>query len=163
MKKIVLLRHAKSSWDDFSIRDHDRPLAPRGWRDMPIMANRLKAKQIIPDLILSSSALRAIQTAEIIIQKLGLRKSTLVLEEKLYHASASEILNQLRSRSNKVKTLFLIGHNPGFNGLIALLGGDIDNLPTSGQFGFTAHIDSWEQLNSTNAKTWYIDYPKKYD
>jgi phosphohistidine phosphatase len=57
----------------------------------------------------------------------------------------------------------LIGHNPGFNGLIALLGGDIDNLPTSGQFGFTAHIDSWEQLNSTNAKTWYIDYPKKYD
>jgi phosphohistidine phosphatase len=161
MRKIVLLRHAKSSWDDYSLRDHDRPLGPRGWRDMPIMANRLKTKSIIPDLILCSTALRAKQTAEVILKEIGLPESLLSLTETLYHASAITILDEIKKQPNHVETLFVVGHNPGFNDLIELLGGSIPNLPTSGQYGFKANINSWQELSTENAETWFVDFPKK--
>lgn len=161
MRKIVLLRHAKSSWDDYGLRDHDRPLGPRGWRDMPEMTKRLKARAIFPDLILSSTALRAKQTAQLVIEGLQLSPKVLIMNESLYHASAEAILNQIRNQSNSVNVLFVVGHNPGFNDLIELLGGSIDNLPTSGQYGFTAECEFWKDLSSANAKTLFIDYPKK--
>ncbi len=161
MRKIILLRHAKSSWDDYNLRDHDRPLGPRGWRDMPIMAKRLKAKEIYPDRIISSTALRARQTAEIVLNELGLAESLIFFTENLYHASASTILTEIKKQSDRVETLFVVGHNPGFNDFIELLGGAISNLPTSGQYGFKAPIDSWKELGAGNAETWFIDYPKK--
>ena len=161
MRKIILLRHAKSSWDDYSLRDHDRPLGLRGWRDMPMMAKRLKAKEIYPDRILSSTALRTMQTAEIVLKELGLAESLMIITENLYHASASTILNEIKKQPDHLETLFLVGHNPGFNDFIELLGGAIHNLPTSGQYGFKADIDSWQELDAGNAETWFIDYPKK--
>lgn len=161
MKQIVLLRHAKSSWDDYSLRDHDRPLGPRGWRDMPRMVKRLKTKAIYPDRILSSTALRAKQTAEILLKELELEESLLVFSENLYHASAPTILNEIKKQPDFIKTLFLVGHNPGFNDFIELLGGAIHNLPTSGQYGFKVDINSWQELSIETAETWFIDYPKK--
>jgi len=161
MKKIILLRHAKSSWDDSSLEDHDRPLGPRGLKDMPMMAKRLKAKAIYPNRILSSTALRAIQTAEIILKELGLAESLMIITENLYHASASTILNEIKKQPDHLETLFLVGHNPGFNDFIELLGGAIHNLPTSGQYGFKAAIDFWQELNIGHVETWFIDYPKK--
>jgi len=128
---------------------------------MPIMAKRLKKKAIYPDRILSSTALRAKQTAEIVFKELGLPESLMVISENLYHASASTILNEIKKQPDHVETLFVVGHNPGFNDFIDLLGGAIPNLPTSGQYGFKAAIDSWQKLDAGNAETWFIDYPKK--
>jgi len=161
MRKIVLLRHAKSSWDNYGISDHDRPLGPRGWNDMPKMAKRLKSQGIYPDLILSSTALRAKQTAEIVIQELGLSQSILTLYKDLYHASASTILQLIQNQADKNLLIFVVGHNPGFNDFIELLGGVIPNLPTSGQYGFQSNSNSWEELSAKNSETWFIDYPKK--
>lgn len=126
-----------------------------------MMAKRLKARAIFPDLILSSTALRAKQTAEIVLNELGLAESLMVITENLYHASASTILNEIKKQPDHVDTLFLVGHNPGFNDFIELLGGAIHNLPTSGQYGFKVAIDSWQDLGTGNAETWFIDYPKK--
>lgn len=92
MKKIILIRHGKSAWDQPWLADHDRPLAERGLNDVPKMAKRLKKKGIIPDVILSSSALRAVDTAKITAEILGFPEEDIVFEENLYHASVSTML-----------------------------------------------------------------------
>jgi phosphohistidine phosphatase len=161
MRQILLIRHAKSAWDNPHLSDHDRPLSPRGLRDAPSMAKRLKSKSIIPDLILSSTATRAKQTAEITALNLDLDPSIIQLNQALYHASPKTILRQIAALTDpSIRTLFLIGHNPGFNDLIGYLGGDIDNLPTAGQFGFNLKIDHWHEISRERAEVWYFDYPK---
>jgi len=161
MRQILLIRHAKSAWDNPQLSDHDRPLSPRGLRDAPSMAKRLKSKSIIPDLILSSTATRAKQTAEITALNLDLDTSIIQLNQALYHASPKTILRQIIALTDpSIRTLFLIGHNPGFNDLIEYLGGDIDNLPTAGQFGFNLKIDQWPEISRERAEVWYFDYPK---
>ena len=161
MRKIVLIRHAKSSWDNQHLKDHDRPLARRGWDDLPIMAKRLKARKIFPDLVLCSTALRAQQTAEIIIRELDVPDTSLVLEPGLYHGSAAEILSQIQKQEIKFEIIFVIGHNPGFNDFIEFMGATISNLPTAGQVGFETSSNSWQELSAENTETWFIDYPKK--
>ena len=160
MKKIILIRHAKSAWDNPWLDDHDRPLAPRGLKDAPTMGKRLHARGIHPDLILSSTAVRALETAQIIARELDY-PGEIKAEKKLYHASASGILKVLQIQSDTLHTVFLVGHNPGLNDLISLLGGSIDNLPTSGQYGFQADIIHWNDLDRKNTRFWFLDYPKK--
>ncbi|WP_075349719.1 SixA phosphatase family protein [Algoriphagus marinus] len=162
MRKIIFVRHAKSSWDNPNLRDHDRPLSERGLRDAPRMAKRLKDKNILPDLILSSTAKRAKQTAEITAKNLGLSQSIIQFESNLYHASPKEILNQIKTISDQsIGTLIVVGHNPGFNDLIEYLGGSIENLPTAGQFGFKLAIREWSEISPEKAEVWFFDYPKK--
>lgn len=161
MKKFILIRHGKSAWDQPFLDDHDRPLAERGQRDVPKMAQRLKKKGILPDLIISSSALRALDTAKITAKELGYPKKEIKQDPHLYHASPHAMLKILRMQHDSVETLLLFGHNPGLNDLITYLGGDIDNLPTSGQFGFYLDADSWEELRPERVRFWLMDYPKK--
>lgn len=161
MKKLVIIRHAKSSWDDAFLDDHERPLAERGLRDAPKMANRLKKADIFPDAIISSDAERAKTTAFITAENLSFPKQKIRLTPNLYHASASTILSEIRKTDDAVKTLFVFGHNPGQNDLIWKLGGEIDNLPTAGQFGFKFNVENWSEVDRKNAKVWFFDYPKK--
>ena len=161
MKKLVIIRHAKSAWDDPFLSDHARPLAERGFRDAPRMAQRLKKKEIFPDAMLSSDAERAKSTALITAENLHFPKEKIQLTDKLYHASAHGILNEIKKTKKDINTLFIFGHNPGFNELISHLGGAIDNLPTSGQFGFQLEIDDWAEISPKKAKVWFFDYPKK--
>jgi phosphohistidine phosphatase len=161
MKKLLMGRHAKSAWDDPFLDDHKRPLAPRGLRDSPIMAQRLKRKNILPDFILSSDAKRAQTTALITAENLHFPKNKITFTPKLYHATALSILAEIQKIPNTVQILFIFGHNPGFNDLIGLLGGKIDNLPTCGQFGFTFEVDSWKAIAQENATFWFFDYPKR--
>jgi phosphohistidine phosphatase len=126
------------------------------------MAKRLKEKNIIPDLILSSTAKRAQQTAEITAKSLGLSQSIISFEANLYHASPKEILNQIKMISDQsIETLIVVGHNPGFNDLIEYLGGSIENLPTAGQFGFKLAVQKWHEISPEKAEVWFFDYPKK--
>lgn len=160
MKRLVICRHAKSAWDDPFLSDHQRPLAPRGLRDAPEMAKRLKKEGIYPDSILTSDARRALQTARITADELEIGEKKIVITPKLYHAGANTILQQVRSSSAEINTLFIFGHNPGFNDLIETLGNHIDNLPTCGQFGLIFGVEKWDDISAENARFWFFDYPK---
>lgn len=160
-KKLILVRHAKSSWDIPWLNDHDRPLAKRGLDDAPKMANRLKKKGVYPDLMLSSTALRAAETAKITAKILGVSEDDISWEKGLFHASPHQILKIIRMQKDSVNTLMVFGHNPGFNDLITYLGGELDNLPTSGQFGFKLKTEHWAELKPETAEVWFFDFPKK--
>lgn len=160
MKKIILVRHAKSAWNNPLLDDHDRPLADRGIADAPKMAKRLKKREIIPDLILSSTALRAAETAKITAKILDYPVKNILWEKGLFHASPNQILKIIRTQRDSADTIFVFGHNPGFNDLIGYLGGDLDNLPTSGQFGFKLNSMHWADLKPESANVWFLDFPK---
>lgn len=160
MKKLLLYRHAKSSWDDPYLDDHRRPLALRGLRDAPYMAQRLKKKAVIPDAVISSDAERAKATALITAENLHFPKTEIKLRPALYHASAQGILAEIRQAADPYDVLFVFGHNPGLTDLINFFGGSLDNLPTSGQFGFTFDTDHWADIHPGNAAVWFYDYPK---
>lgn len=161
MKKIILIRHAKSAWDNPWLSDHDRPLTDRGKRDAPMMAKRLKKRGIKPDIILSSTAKRAAETALITAQELEFPVQEISWENNLYHSSPSTILKYIHLQKDSKNAMLIFGHNPGLNDLIEYLGGNLDNLPTSGQFGFTLKSEHWNELSPKTAQVWFVDYPKK--
>jgi phosphohistidine phosphatase len=113
MKRLYLLRHAKSSWKDTSLPDHDRPLAGRGRRAAKAIARHLRDQHIEPELVLCSSARRARETLE----RLALAASTARVEDDLYAASATQLLDRLRAVPDTVESVMLIGHNPGLQEL----------------------------------------------
>lgn len=161
MKKIILIRHAKSAWDNPWLSDHDRPLSERGLRDAPKMAKHLKKRNINPEIILCSTAKRAVQTAQIIAKEFEFPEDKIIFEENLYHAQPNIILKYIHHQKDSKNTMLVIGHNPGFNELITHLGGKLENLPTSGQFGFKLKAEKWNDLSPKTAEVWFLDYPKK--
>lgn len=161
MKKIILLRHGKSAWNNPNLTDHDRPLADRGLDNVSEMGFRLKEKGIAPDLILSSTATRASQTAEILAEVLHTPKSKIVYDKNLYHASYTTILKCIQRQDDTLELIIVVGHNPGMNDFIDFFGGDFDNLPTAGLYGILVDSEHWVKLRPENAKFWFIDYPKK--
>ncbi|SHN14995.1 phosphohistidine phosphatase [Cyclobacterium lianum] len=160
MKKLLICRHAKSSWDQPWLSDRERPLAQRGLRDAPVMAKRLKTNHIFPNKIVSSNAKRALQTAEIYQDEFSKEDVWFEKTPELYHASVREILQLLRKQDNRVKSLFIFGHNPGFTDLINYLGEPLDSLPTAAVFGFTFTTDQWTAISPENASFWFYDFPK---
>ncbi|MHA7130207.1 SixA phosphatase family protein [Algoriphagus namhaensis] len=161
MKKLILVRHGKSAWDNLALADHDRPLAPRGLRDVPKMASKLRDRDLSPDYFLSSTALRAKQTAELTAEQLGFSKSGIAYRSELYHCSSQALLQNIQTLPDSAEVVLLFGHNPGFNDLIEDLGEDLDNLPTSGQFAFQADIKTWDRFGPTTATFLFYDFPKK--
>lgn len=161
MKKLLIIRHAKSSWDDPYLEDHKRPLSSRGLRDMPKMAQRLKAKSIFPEVIYASDAVRAKSTALLLIQHLAQPNMHVDFSHDLFHASSGRILEKIHACPDSYASLAIVGHNPGLNELIWSLGHNIDNLPTSGIFGFSCNTDSWKNISDKTAEFWFFDYPKK--
>jgi phosphohistidine phosphatase len=119
MPRLFLLRHAKSSWDDPSLTDHDRPLAPRGERAAGLMGEHLRSSGIEPALVLCSSAVRTRQTLE----GLGLAGDTRI-EPGLYAASEETLLERLRQLPLELESAMLIGHNPGLEELTLILAGE---------------------------------------
>ena len=162
MKRLTLLRHAKSSWDETGIPDHDRPLAKRGLRNAPRMGKRLARRGVKPDLILSSSAKRARQTAELI--EPALKHATLVLraDPQIYLASPGKLLALVAGIDDAVDELILVGHNPGFTQLANMLLPDLSlmNLPTAGAVGIDCEIESWAEIDSGRRGLRFYDFPK---
>ena len=160
MKKLILYRHAKSSWENPYLEDHKRPLAIRGLRDAPYMAQRLKKKGVFPDAIISSDAERAKATALITAENLHFPKNQIEWHRGLYHASAHGLHSEIAQTDNQYDLLFVFGHNPGLNDLVNFLGGNIENLPTCGQFGFIFNTDRWAEISAEKAEVWFYDFPK---
>ena len=163
MKTLYLLRHAKSSWDDGNLSDFDRPLNERGLRDAPIMGEILKNKIEQPELIISSSAKRAITTAEIIANSFNYDINKIIKEEKIYHSVVSDLMRIIYETHNTIERLMLFGHNPTFTLVVNYLSDKyIDNLPTCGFVQINFDLKSWEELESNTGKLILFEYPKKY-
>jgi phosphohistidine phosphatase len=144
MKTLLILRHAKSSWDDSALDDHERPLNPRGEKDAPRMARLLRAERLRPELIVSSDAVRARRTAEAIA---AVTDGQLLLDPRLYQASAAEILDALPTFVQQdVATVMVVGHNPGLEELIAQLTGEREVLPTAALAQIELQIERWPDL-----------------
>jgi phosphohistidine phosphatase len=153
VRTLLILRHAKSSWDDSTLSDHQRPLNARGERDAPRMGALARDERLFPDLIISSDAVRARLTAEAMAQALGYRRQ-LLLDARLYHANPADILDVVRSAvADDVSTVMIVGHNPGLEELVAQLTGEPEHLPTGALARIDLAIDSWSDLDATTRGT----------
>jgi phosphohistidine phosphatase len=139
MKRLFLLRHAKSSWDDEDLADHERPLSARGRRAADAMGRHLRAEGIEPELVLCSSAARTRET----LARIGLAGQ---VERELYGATASELIARLRAVPPSVESVLVIGHNPGMHDLaLALTGEPGDKYPTGALA--TIDLDDWGTIS----------------
>lgn len=147
MKTLLVLRHAKSSWDDPNLRDHDRPLNPRGVRDAPRMGRLLVEEDLVPDLVLSSTAVRAVATAEL---ALGVMENAPKIEttRDLYHASPDTYLEVLAARADRAARPMVVGHNPGITALVTRLTGICEEMPTAALAAVELDIGSWDEIPS---------------
>ncbi len=160
MKTIYLIRHAKSSWKDSTLDDFDRPLNKRGKKDAPLMGLKLKEKNIKPDIIISSPALRAKTTAEFISNSIKYNKE-IIYDETIYEASTSELISLLKRVDDEHNTIFLVGHNPSLNMLADYFVDFEENIPTCGILQIKIDCGRWSDINSSNAKLISFDFPKK--
>ena len=146
MKTLFLIRHAKSSRDDPAVPDKERPLNERGMRDAPKVGERLAEQGVKPDLILSSPAVRALATAEIIARKLGYKVKDIVVDERLYATTADDLLHVIRKIRDKPKRVMLFGHNPEFTDLAHRLSSSITDMPTCAVAEFSFDSKSWSTV-----------------
>ncbi|EKX62812.1 phosphoglycerate mutase family protein [Streptomyces ipomoeae 91-03] len=153
MRRLVVLRHAKSAWP-VGVPDHERPLAPRGRRDAPAAGRALAEADCLPDLALCSTALRARQTWELASAQWG-TPPAVRYDARVYAADVPELLDVLHEVPDRVGTLLLVGHNPGLEELVLELAGDalgdtLDDVrtkfPTSAIAFLSWYGDSWASL-----------------
>lgn len=156
MVTLALVRHAKSDWGDARVSDHDRPLNARGLRDAPEMASRVRAAGLRPDVIRSSTALRARTTAEAFGAALGVAVD---LDEELYGAPADELIGQ--AAATGAQAVMIVAHDPGMSALAARLsGGEIAHMPTCAVAIFTWDTDDWDVATALDAASFTFDSPR---
>ncbi|MCA4900520.1 MAG: SixA phosphatase family protein [Bacteroidota bacterium] len=166
MKKLYIIRHAKSSWEDPDLSDFDRPLNDRGKRDAPRMARRLKEKRLTPDIVLTSPARRAKDTCHIFCKGLGFIKSKIEEKPGLYHASDDEILKVIHTLKDRTgddeENVLIFGHNPGLTEFANRLSNEnIDNIPTAGVVCISLSANKWKHIEWGSGKLVFFDFPKK--
>jgi phosphohistidine phosphatase len=161
MKTLFLIRHAKSSWDSTALPDKDRPLDDRGKRDAPKMGKRLAKREVKPDLMLSSPAMRALTTTEIIANKLDYQLKDIVVDDRLYAGEADDLLNVIHKLSDKLERVMLFGHNPELTELAHRFSSEITHLPTCAVAEFTFATKSWSDVGKAKLVKVALDYPKK--
>lgn len=162
MKTFYLVRHAKSSWDFPELADIDRPLAKRGKKNAPEMGERLATRNIHPDVMVSSPAVRALETAKVIAQIVGYPRKDIIIDTKVYHGNVGELLGVVQNMDNQYNSLMLFGHNPGFTAFANLIANEeIENIPTCGIFACRLPVDEWGAVALGMGETLFYDYPKK--
>ncbi len=162
MKKLILVRHAKSSWDDPTLSDQDRPLNDRGKRDAPKMGERLAKRGVAPDLILSSPAVRALTTAQIIAEKIGYDHKAIVADRRIYGAQISTLLYLIQELDDRHNQVMLFGHNPELSELAHRFSKTIDDLPTCAVVELTFDVERWVDVVNSEPVEVRLDYPKKH-
>ena len=160
MKKILFIRHAKSLNGDYKLIDHDRPLSDRGISDAEMMSERLLEKNIIPEKFISSSAKRALKTAEIIKNRLN-KNLEIQIEEKIYYNGRDGVENVISNTTDNLNFIVIFGHNPTFESIYC----DITNssyakFPTCAITLCTFDVDKWNNFSIKGSKIEYYDYPK---
>lgn len=162
VKRLTLIRHAKSSWDLPELSDFDRPLNKRGKRNAPEMGQRLADQQVHPDLLVTSPARRALDTALVIAEAIGYPSEAIQREPRIYEASVAQLLQVIEELPADCRHAFLFGHNPGLTELAnALTAGGIDNIPTCGVVDCELDISDWSVVGAGCGRLLEFDYPKK--
>ena len=163
MKNLLIIRHAKSSWDDPTLADFDRPLSKRGKRDAPFMGNLLAERELYPDRIVSSSARRAAKTAKLIAAAVNYEHTAVDFRDLIYQASLPTLVELVRGFDDAWNRVYLIGHNPELTGLCNLLAGEyIANLPTTGMASIEFAVDSWTYIMAGSGRLAFFEYPKRH-
>jgi len=147
MKLVLLLRHAKSSWKHPDLGDHDRPLNKRGKGDAPLMGRLLKREDLVPDIIISSTSLRARATAEA-VAKASSYDGEIVLNKSLYAAGPEAYLGVIHALSDEYVRVLIVGHNPGLEELVELLTGEIHLLSTWSLAHVKFRVDKWSEIDN---------------
>ena len=162
-KTLIIMRHAKSSWDDPGLADYDRPLNKRGLRDASRMAQWLSESELIPDQVIASAACRANQTASIVTKELALETDIFETRD-LYLSDYDAYLEQVSYLPNDVETVLVIGHNPTMESLVYLLSGESVSMPTAAIAVIQLPIDTWsDQVTSASANLVKHVFPKSLD
>jgi phosphohistidine phosphatase len=161
MKRLMIVRHAKSDWDDTSLSDFDRTLNHRGKKAAPDMADRLLKKNIIPQYILSSPAVRAKTTANIFAKTLGLAEPS--YNRSIYEASYPTLLKIVNGLPDAYDFVALFGHNPGFSDLLYQLTGQMYDMPTCAVAIVDFDLESWKLVSGDTGSISFYDYPKNGD
>lgn len=146
MKTLLILRHAKSSWDDQALSDHDRPLSERGKKDAKRVGQLLEEHDLVPDLIVSSTAKRARKTATKLAKACGF-VGEVETTNRLYLAHPSQVIEVLREVSDEHATVLVVAHNPGLEELVRHLTGQPEPMPTAALARVSLDIERWQNLS----------------
>ena len=160
MKTLYLLRHAKSGWHDASLRDHDRPLEPRGERDAAKMGQRWAHQHIKPELIIASSAVRTQATAQIVADELAYKAEDILTNERLYAATPETLLAVIEALDDSLSRVMLVAHNPGLTELAHHFDRKIHDMPTCALVEFKFDTDSWAAIGQARPLHTHFDSPK---
>jgi len=161
LKTLLLVRHAKSSWDDPGLSDFERPLNERGKKDAPAMAERLYERGIKIDSFISSPARRARKTAEQFAKKYKKDKDDLVLKTELYMASDEAFNSVVEKLNDNMDCVAIFSHNPGITEFAnGLTDARTDNIPTCGIFAISIEAKKWAKFKEAKKKFLFFDYPK---
>lgn len=161
MKTLFLIRHAKSSWDNITLPDIDRPLNERGKYDAPLMAKRLKDKKIEINAFVSSPAKRAKKTAEIFMHVFDANEKQLIIVASLYEATTEKYYNAIENLKDKHDTVALFAHNPGITDFInSLVCSPVYDMPTCGVYAIKIKTKNWKDFKSASKEFLFFDYPK---
>lgn len=160
MKSLIIVRHAKSSWENIT-DDFNRPLNERGKNDAPEMAKRLVMEKIKIDIFISSPAKRAKKTARLFMHEFQRSEDDLVLIPELYNASVAVFYNVAAGLDQTHNTVTIFAHNPGVTDFVNSLSTfKIDDMPTCGIFAIKIHSDTWKDFETAHKEFWFFNYPK---
>ncbi len=164
MKRLTLVRHAKSDWGTEFLKDIDRPLNDRGYGDAYMQSKWYSASHPPPDRIISSTATRALNTALIFARQMNFKMDRFQLEERVYEASLDELLNLVQEQDDAFNHLMFFGHNPGFTNLCNELSKELffDNLPTCALVSLSFDIKNWENLRAKSGDISFYQFPKEF-
>ena len=158
---LTLMRHAKSSWGDADLEDHERPLNERGERDAPEMGRRLKERGLRPTALVTSSATRTRHTARHVAKALGFPIEFIQVDRSLYHASADDMLGVIADQDATFHHLIVVGHNPGISVLANRLSDDlVGDMPTAGVLTVSADVGGWDEFAFAAHSVVGYDYPR---
>lgn len=160
MKTLYVLRHAKSSWSDASLSDFQRPLNERGLRTAPFMGRLMKERGFVPDVIVSSPAMRAKQTAELVCEAAGFVVE-ISFDERIYEASVGTLVSLVTGIDNVFGSALLVGHNPGVEGLVYYLTGQIAPMPTAALAVIELTTENWDETRCGSGTLRRVIRPKE--
>lgn len=172
MKKLTILRHAKSSWDEANTNDLDRPLNDRGWKAARRLGRELKHRKISFDLCLASPAARVRETLDGVSETFGDFRFPVRFERQLYLADEATLLELVRGVSDRVETLLLVGHNPGLERFVAMLTRNDDErlrkrveqkFPTAALAAIDVAVASWADVAAASGRLVELIFPKDLD
>lgn len=160
MKTLYLLRHAKSSWKDPELQDYDRPLNGRGMETAPLVGRFIRKRKLRFDLLISSPATRARQTAALVKESAGL-SAELLYDERIYEADAARLLEVITQAAESADALMLVGHNPGMEELLTFLTGEEQHMPTAALACVALDVDKWGKARARTGRLEWLVRPKE--